>query len=100
MIVKYLLRINTDKYPEVLEALETAKKKEGIAAYVRALVINDVEQKKRGASIAPLEAVATVVEPTITEPQFRTPVEPVELNYTIKVADEDESINDFGGGLA
>lgn len=98
MIFKYLFQVNTEKYPEIMIALNEAKKKNGIALYLRQLIEKDVNEKQVGAVIyaAPQEVAATTQQ--ITQPELRNPVAKLQLNHALSQKVDEE--NDFGGGLA
>lgn len=43
----YQINFNRKKYPEICEALEEAKKNNGIAFYLRKLISKDIEARKK-----------------------------------------------------
>jgi hypothetical protein len=43
----YQINFNRRKYPEICDALEKAKKDNGIAWYLRQLIMKDIEERKR-----------------------------------------------------
>ena len=96
MIVRYNLRINGKKHPEVVAALEKAKGKDGIALYIRQLVEKDLQaQNTPITQQQPLLSQQTVlneVAATTTIEQF----EAQQLNDKSNVLESNE---DFAGGL-
>ena len=43
----YQINFNRKKFPEICEALEEAKKENGVAWYLRQLIRKDIEEKKK-----------------------------------------------------
>lgn len=48
----YQINFNRKKYPEICEALEEAKKNNGIAFYLRKLISKDIEARKKKSYIS------------------------------------------------
>lgn len=44
----YQINFNRDKYPDICEALDEAKERNGIAWYLRKLISKDIEARKSG----------------------------------------------------
>lgn len=90
-IFNYPLRINGDKYPEVVAALEKAKERDGIAIYIRHAIEQDLINK-------------ALMSPDVLTRNQTVKHEPEQVNITpqnkpeIKKA-SDES-DDFFQGLA
>jgi hypothetical protein len=52
MIIRYLLRINTEKHPDIQVKLEQQKGKDGVAIYLRRLIEQDIAQSKVSIPVA------------------------------------------------
>lgn len=96
---KYLLSINEDKYPEVVQKLEKAKERDGIALYIRQLIEKDL-QSTPAKQFSPVMSEIAASSEDWPKPEITIKKqEQLKPKRIAKVA----SVNvdtDFGGGLA
>jgi hypothetical protein len=105
MITRYLLRVNTDKFPEVYAELEKHKQKNGVAGYLRKLIEDDIA-RQQNLEVATMfrNEVATTLETPRALPKYEQPepvAQVVQSSQLDNIDDEeDEDAGDFMGGLA
>lgn len=109
MIKRYLLRVNTDKHPEVYKALEEHMQKDGAAVYLRQLIEKDIQERRIKAvqySSSAIEVSAAVEtwQPEIKTIEQQTPelkqIEQIDDVQPEGNTDDNENSEDFLGGLA
>lgn len=103
MITRYLLRVNTEKFPEVYQELEKHKQKNGVAGYLRKLIEDDIaRQQNLGVTSMYRNEIATALETPKELPRYEQPepIAQVVQSSQLNIDDEDEDAGDFMGGLA
>ncbi|UDY80722.1 hypothetical protein [Geobacillus phage GR1] len=80
----YQINFNRKKYPEICEALERAKKDNGIAFYLRKLIIDDIYSKDKSIYVE-------------NKPVYKDNTSRIKIDKSINEDNKNELPDDSGG---
>lgn len=96
-ILRYLLRINTEKHPKIQQKLDQQKGRDGVALYLRRLIEEDIEKSEKPAPVYVQPAMKEVaVSSEMSWPEPKPQNIPKQITPKAAIVEEE----DFGGGLA